>query len=60
MTIVQCVSQAKTRIRLNFIEQIGKFWALQGTPCTIPMIDKHAVDYFMLYEEVQASGRLLL
>ncbi|CAB3371603.1 Hypothetical predicted protein [Cloeon dipterum] len=50
--------EAKTRIRLNFIEQIGKFWNLQGTPCTIPMIDKHAVDYFTLYEEVQAAGGL--
>ncbi|XP_059481467.1 lysine-specific demethylase 5A [Neocloeon triangulifer] len=50
--------EAKTRIRLNFIEQIGKFWNLQGTPCTIPMIDKHAVDYFTLYQEVQAAGGL--
>ncbi|CAG7729972.1 unnamed protein product [Allacma fusca] len=48
--------EAKTRIKLNFLDQIAKFWELQGSSLKIPMIDKKALDLYSLHKLVQNEG----
>jgi len=48
--------EAKTRIKLNFLDQIAKFWELQGSSLKIPIIDKKALDLYSLHKLVQAEG----
>jgi hypothetical protein len=52
------LSQAKTRIKLNFLDQIAKFWELQGSSLKIPIIDKKALDLYSLHKLVQSEGQL--
>lgn len=44
--------EAKTRVKLNFFDQIAKFWELQGNTLKIPMIDKKALDLYSLHQNV--------
>ncbi|XP_059609734.1 lysine-specific demethylase 5-like [Phlebotomus argentipes] len=48
--------EAKTRIKLNFLDQIAKFWELQGSMLKIPLVERRALDLYSLYREVQAEG----
>jgi len=48
--------QAKTRIKLNFLDRIEKFWALQGIPLKIPLIDRKPLDLYNLHQIVQNEG----
>ncbi|KAF2880482.1 hypothetical protein ILUMI_25689 [Ignelater luminosus] len=48
--------EAKTRVKLNFLDQIAKFWELQGSSLRIPMVEKRALDLYTLHRLVQAEG----
>lgn len=48
--------EAKTRVKLNFLDQIAKFWELQGSALRIPMIEKRALDLYTLHRLVQKEG----
>ncbi|XP_044751184.1 lysine-specific demethylase lid [Coccinella septempunctata] len=48
--------EAKTRIKLNFLDQIAKFWELQGSSLKIPMVEKRALDLYTLHRVVQLEG----
>lgn len=57
--------EATTRIKLNFLDQIAKFWELQGSPVKtylrgsslkIPNVERKALDLFTLYRVVQEEG----
>lgn len=50
--------EAKTRVKLNFLDQIAKFWELQGSSLKIPMVERKALDLYSLYRLVQEEGGL--
>ncbi|ODM94394.1 Lysine-specific demethylase 5D [Orchesella cincta] len=41
--------EATTRIRMNFMVHITKFWEIQGTPLDIPVFDGKQVDLYKLH-----------
>ena len=48
--ISQCIlGQAQTRVKLNFLDQIAKFWELQGCTLKIPHVERKILDLFQLY-----------
>lgn len=53
-----CLLQAKTRIKLNFLDQIAKFWELQGSSLKIPMVERKQLDLYSLHRLVQEEGGL--
>lgn len=50
--------EAKTRVKLNFLDQIAKFWELQGSSLKIPMVERKALDLYSLHRMVQDEGGL--
>lgn len=48
--------EAKTRVKLNFLDQIAKFWELQGSSLKIPMVEKRALDLYTLHRVVHSEG----
>ncbi|CAH1965004.1 unnamed protein product [Acanthoscelides obtectus] len=48
--------EAKTRVKLNFLDQIAKFWELQGSSLKIPMVERRALDLYTLHRIVQLEG----
>lgn len=48
--------EAKTRIKLNFLDQIAKFWELQGSSLKIPMVERRALDLYALHRYVEEEG----
>ena len=48
--------EAHTRIKLNFLDQIAKFWELQGSSLKIPVLEKKALDLYSLHKKVQDAG----
>lgn len=48
--------EALTRVKLNFLDQIAKFWELQGSQFKIPVVEKRAVDLYSLYKIVLDEG----
>lgn len=48
--------EAKTRVKLNFLDQIAKFWELQGSSLKIPMVERKALDLYTLHRVVQEEG----
>ena len=48
--------EALTRIKLNFLEQVIKFWDLQGALLKIPSVDKRPIDLHLLHKVVQEEG----
>lgn len=42
------VFQAQTRVKLNFLDQIAKFWELQGCTLKIPHVERKILDLFQL------------
>lgn len=48
--------QAKTRVKLNFLDQIAKFWELQGSSLKIPMVERRVLDLYTLHRVVQLEG----
>lgn len=50
--------EAKTRVKLNFLDQIAKFWELQGSCLKIPLVERKPLDLYSLYRAVQDEGGL--
>lgn len=48
--------EAKTRVKLNFLDQIAKFWELQGSSLKIPMVERKALDLYSLHRVVHEEG----
>jgi len=48
--------EAQTRIKLNFLDKIAKFWELQGSSLKIPVVDKRALDLYTLHKHVHDEG----
>ncbi|XP_015598922.1 lysine-specific demethylase lid isoform X2 [Cephus cinctus] len=48
--------EAKTRIKLNFLDQIAKFWELQGSSLKIPLVERKALDLYSLHRIVTSEG----
>jgi len=44
--------EAKTRIKLNFLDHLAKFWELQSMPLKIPLVDAKYLDLYALYKAV--------
>jgi len=47
---------ASTRVKLNFLEKIAKFWHLQGISFKIPVLEQRVVDLYSLYKIVEFEG----
>ncbi|XP_050430388.1 lysine-specific demethylase lid [Adelges cooleyi] len=47
---------ASTRVKLNFLEKIAKYWHLQGVRMKIPVLEQRAVDLYSLYKIVEFEG----
>ena len=45
--------EAHTRIKLNFLDQVAKFWELQGSTLKIPLVEKRALDLYTLKKYVK-------
>lgn len=41
-------SQAETRVKLNYLDRIAKFWEIQGSSLKIPNIERRILDLFSL------------
>jgi len=52
--------EAHTRIKLNYLDQVAKFWELQGSSLKIPIVDKRALDLYTLKKYVEKVGGLEL
>uniref|UniRef100_A0A7R9AW69 [histone H3]-trimethyl-L-lysine(4) demethylase n=1 Tax=Timema shepardi TaxID=629360 RepID=A0A7R9AW69_TIMSH len=48
--------EAQTRIKLNFLDKIAKFWELQGSSLKIPTVEKRQLDLYSLHKLVQEDG----
>lgn len=48
--------EASTRTKLNFIDQLFKFWELQGSTIKVPYIERQLLDLHKLFECVKAEG----
>jgi len=48
--------EANTRIKMNFLDQIAKFWELQGSSLKIPMVERRTLDLYQLHFIVAAEG----
>lgn len=44
------IPQAQTRVKLNFLDQIAKFWELQGCSLKIPHVERKSLDLYQLYK----------
>lgn len=40
--------QALTRVKLNFLDQIAKFWELQGSKIRFPHVERKILDLYQL------------
>lgn len=49
--------EAHTRIKLNFLDQIAKFWELQGSSLKIPVVERKALDLYSLHKHVNLEGK---
>ena len=45
--------EAHTRIKLNYLDQVAKFWELQGSTLKIPLVERRALDLFTLKKYVK-------
>uniref|UniRef100_A0A4W4F4E0 [histone H3]-trimethyl-L-lysine(4) demethylase n=1 Tax=Electrophorus electricus TaxID=8005 RepID=A0A4W4F4E0_ELEEL len=48
--------EAQTRVKLNFLDQIAKFWELQGCTLKIPHVERRSLDLYQLYKLVTEEG----
>lgn len=48
--------EALTRIKLNFLERLYKFWDLNGRPLKIPTVEKRPLDLQMFHKVVQEEN----
>ncbi|XP_030021765.1 lysine-specific demethylase 5B isoform X2 [Manduca sexta] len=48
--------EAITRVKLNFLDQIIKFWELQGSTLKIPTVERKPLDLYSLHKIVREAG----
>ncbi|XP_059542839.1 lysine-specific demethylase 5B-like [Myotis daubentonii] len=48
--------EAQTRVKLNFLDQIEKYWELQGSTLKIPHVQRKVLDLFQLNKLVAEEG----
>ncbi|XP_039605355.1 lysine-specific demethylase 5B-like isoform X2 [Polypterus senegalus] len=48
--------EAQTRVKLNFLDQIAKFWELQGCTLKIPHVERKILDLYHLNKLVVEEG----
>ncbi|XP_077454507.1 lysine-specific demethylase 5B-B isoform X2 [Stigmatopora argus] len=48
--------EAQTRVKLNFLDQIAKFWDLQGCSLKIPHVDRKILDLYQFNKLVAEEG----
>uniref|UniRef100_A0A4W4H8W5 [histone H3]-trimethyl-L-lysine(4) demethylase n=1 Tax=Electrophorus electricus TaxID=8005 RepID=A0A4W4H8W5_ELEEL len=48
--------EALTRVKLNFLDQIAKFWELQGSKLRFPHVERKILDLYLLSKIVSAEG----
>ncbi|KAI3357475.1 hypothetical protein L3Q82_015889 [Scortum barcoo] len=48
--------EAQTRVKLNFLDQIAKFWDLQGCSLKIPHVERKILDLYKLNKLVADEG----
>ncbi|XP_034551845.1 lysine-specific demethylase 5B-B isoform X1 [Notolabrus celidotus] len=48
--------EAQTRVKLNFLDQIAKFWDLQGCALKIPHVERKILDLYKLNKHVAEEG----
>uniref|UniRef100_A0AAV2M1W7 [histone H3]-trimethyl-L-lysine(4) demethylase n=2 Tax=Knipowitschia caucasica TaxID=637954 RepID=A0AAV2M1W7_KNICA len=48
--------EAQTRVKLNFLDQIAKFWDLQGSTLKIPHVERRVLDLYQLNKLVHEEG----
>nr|XP_046251726.1 lysine-specific demethylase 5B-B isoform X1 [Scatophagus argus] len=48
--------EAQTRVKLNFLDQIAKFWDLQGCSLKIPHVERKILDLYKLNKLVAEEG----
>nr|XP_030700252.1 lysine-specific demethylase 5B isoform X3 [Globicephala melas] len=48
--------EAQTRVKLNFLDQIAKYWELQGSTLKIPHVERKILDLFQLNKLVAEEG----
>ncbi|XP_071961642.1 lysine-specific demethylase 5A-like [Antedon mediterranea] len=48
--------EAKTRVKLNYLDAIAKFWELQGVRLRIPNVGGKTVDLYNLHKVVEEEG----
>ncbi|XP_021433270.2 lysine-specific demethylase 5A isoform X6 [Oncorhynchus mykiss] len=48
--------EALTRVKLNFLDQIAKFWELQGSRLRFPHVERKILDLYQLSKIVSSEG----
>ncbi|XP_022801801.1 lysine-specific demethylase 5C-like [Stylophora pistillata] len=48
--------EARTRVKLNFLDRLAKLWELQGTTFKIPTVERKSLDLFRLHKTVSEEG----
>ncbi|XP_028910355.1 lysine-specific demethylase 5A isoform X2 [Ornithorhynchus anatinus] len=48
--------EAMTRVRLDFLDQLAKFWELQGSTLKIPVVERKILDLYALSKIVANKG----
>ncbi|KAM4664592.1 lysine-specific demethylase 5C isoform 2-T2 [Discoglossus pictus] len=48
--------EAETRVKLNYLDQIAKFWEIQGSSLKIPNVERRILDLYSLSRIVQEEG----
>lgn len=49
--------KAQTRVKLNFLDQIAKFWELQGCTLKIPHVERKILDLYQLNKVSESVSR---
>ncbi|XP_043916445.1 lysine-specific demethylase 5C isoform X2 [Protopterus annectens] len=48
--------EAETRVKLNYLDQIARFWEIQGSTLKIPNVERKMLDLFTLSKIVTEEG----
>uniref|UniRef100_A0A4W3GP50 Lysine-specific demethylase 5A n=1 Tax=Callorhinchus milii TaxID=7868 RepID=A0A4W3GP50_CALMI len=48
--------EAQTRVKLNFLDHMAKFWELQGSTLKIPHVERRILDLYTLSKVVASEG----
>ncbi|XP_043944415.1 lysine-specific demethylase 5A [Protopterus annectens] len=48
--------EALTRVKFNFLDQLSKFWELQGSSLKIPHVERKLLDLYVLSKIVASEG----